>query len=87
MILELAARGDLKAFLRDCRPTGNEEALLSLRHRVKLGIDIANGMKFLSLQDFVHRDLACRYVSARVEANCGLFRLILVLLTASSIYL
>ncbi len=63
MILELAARGDLKNFLRDCRPNETNAGLLSIRHRIKMAMDVANGMKFLSELSFVHRDLACRYVS------------------------
>ena len=62
MLLELASRGDLKNFLRDCRATETTEALLSLTQRVKMGLDVANGMNFLSDKKFVHRDLACRYI-------------------------
>ena len=62
MVLELVHRGDLKNFLRDCRATQDNDVLLSVTHRVKMGIDIASGMEFLSSQQFVHRDLACRYI-------------------------
>ncbi len=65
MVLELASRGDLKNFLRDCRPTQDTEAMLSVTHLVKMGVDVASGMLFLSSNNLVHRDLACRYV-------CGL---------------
>ena len=67
MILELATRGDLHSFLRDCKPVGNTESLLSVAQRVKMAIDIANGMVFLSTMQFVHRDLACRYSCLVIE--------------------
>jgi serine/threonine protein kinase len=60
MILEYASRGDLKNFLRDCRPSEGTAEVLSLRHRIKMALDVCNGMKFLSEMQFVHRDLACR---------------------------
>ena len=63
MVLELMARGDLKSFLRDCRPTANTQSLLTKRQLLKMAIDIASGMTFLSSHGFVHRDLACRSVS------------------------
>ena len=61
MVLELAARGDLRDFLRDCRPTGNTTGLLTQGQLLKMCMDVANGMTFLASLQFVHRDLACRY--------------------------
>jgi serine/threonine protein kinase len=61
MVMEVAARGDLKNFLRDCRPTASTQAMLSPAHLLRLAIDVAKGMEFLSERSFVHRDLACRY--------------------------
>ena len=61
IILELASRGDLKSFLRDCRGTPETGALLTERQLVKMGMDISNGMVFLSSHQFVHRDLAARF--------------------------
>ncbi len=61
MIMEVASRGDLRNFLRDCRPTDGTPGLLPIRHRVQMAVDVANGMKFLASKQFVHRDLACRY--------------------------
>ncbi len=60
MVLEMATRGDLKNFLRDCRPTDTTPGLLSHAHLVRMGVDVARGMEFLSDKQFVHRDLACR---------------------------
>ena len=63
MVLELLSRGDLKSFLRDCRGTKEAGALLTQRQLMKMAIDVANGMVFLSSLEFVHRDLAARFVS------------------------
>ena len=62
MIIELAARGDLKNFLRECRPTLDVKGMLSETQQVKMAVDIASGMAFLASRKFVHRDLACRFV-------------------------
>ena len=60
MIMELAARGDLKSFLRDCRPISSNEPLLTEYELAKMGVDIASGLEFLSSRGFVHRDVAAR---------------------------
>ena len=67
MILELAARGDLRDFLRDCRPTGNTTGLLTQGQLLKMCMDVANGMTFLASLQFVHRDLACRYYNINID--------------------
>jgi serine/threonine protein kinase len=62
IILEFAARGDLRQYLLDHRPARGHEALLTLFDLAQMALDIANGMVFLSSQSFVHRDLAARLV-------------------------
>jgi serine/threonine protein kinase len=67
IVLEFAARGDLRTFLMDCRPTKAKATLLSMFDLAKMAVDVANGMVFLSSLNFVHRDLAARYVYTRTE--------------------
>ena len=61
IVLEFAARGDLRTFLIDCRPSKGNAALLSKFDLARMAVDVANGMVFLSSLKFVHRDLAARY--------------------------
>ena len=61
IILEFAARGDLRTFLVDCQPSKKHSSLLSPFDLAKMAVDVANGMQFLSSLEFVHRDLAARY--------------------------
>ena len=60
IVMELVPRGDLHAFLSDCRGTPSTGVLLSVRQLGKMALDIASGMLFLSSKRFVHRDLAAR---------------------------
>jgi serine/threonine protein kinase len=60
IILEFAARGDLRTFLIDCQPSNGNTALLTQFDMASMAVDIANGMVFLSSHNFVHRDLAAR---------------------------
>jgi serine/threonine protein kinase len=61
IILEFAARGDLRQYLIDHRPKHDQEALLTTFDMAQIAVDIANGMVFLSSKNFVHRDLAARF--------------------------
>jgi hypothetical protein len=70
MILELATRGDLKAVLREARPSVNTPATLTIEQRLKMCIDVANGMRFLGSLEFIHRDLACRCGVVLVYCCC-----------------
>ena len=63
IILEFAARGDLRTFLIDCQPANGNAALLTPFDLASMAVDIASGMVFLSSHSFVHRDLAARYAS------------------------
>lgn len=62
IITELAGRGDLKRFLRQCRPDTLDriDINLTLVELVGMARDIADGMVFLSSNLFVHRDLSAR---------------------------
>ena len=61
IIVELAARGDLKTFLRQCRPViSGGDPLVTQAELLKIALDVANGMCFLSERSIVHRDLAAR---------------------------
>ena len=38
----------------------NEDVEITVLELLKLGLQVANGMAYLSARKFVHRDLACR---------------------------
>ena len=61
IVMELAARGDLKSFLRDRRPLVGNQARVTPGELMKIATDVARGMSFLSDKGFVHRDLAARF--------------------------
>jgi hypothetical protein len=50
----------------DCQPAKGNAALLSKFDLARMAVDVANGMVFLSSLQFVHRDLAARYVVVRM---------------------
>ena len=61
-VMELASRGDLRSYLRECRPTGDRSTHLNQQQMMKMMIDIANGMSFLGSFGYVHKDLSARFV-------------------------
>lgn len=60
VIMELMAMGDLKGYLRHHRPEEGGTQAPTLKQILKMAIEIADGMAYLSAKKFVHRDLAAR---------------------------
>ncbi|XP_046460767.1 insulin-like peptide receptor isoform X3 [Daphnia pulex] len=65
VIMELMANGDLKSYLRSHRPDCEENVTEgrqppTLKCILKMAIEIADGMMYLSEKKYVHRDLAAR---------------------------
>ncbi|XP_014673743.1 PREDICTED: ALK tyrosine kinase receptor-like [Priapulus caudatus] len=60
IILELLNGGDLKSFMRECRPKPDQPSPLSMLDLVKLSLDVAYGCQYLEDNHFIHRDLAAR---------------------------
>ena len=81
VVMELMARGDLKGYLRahrpdaDLGPDGEVPVPPSVRQILKMAIEIADGMAYLSYKKFVHRDLAARncMVAADLTVKIGDF--------------
>lgn len=69
VVMELMARGDLKAFLRSRRPEEKNPKLLPpMRSEIlQMTAEIADGMAYLAARKVVHRDLAAR--NCMVAAN------------------
>ncbi|EJD76771.1 tyrosine-protein kinase receptor [Loa loa] len=59
IILELLAGGDLKSFLRECRPK-NTKNRIQMIDLLDMAQDVAKGCKFLADNRFIHRDIAAR---------------------------
>uniref|UniRef100_A0A8D8UHB3 Insulin receptor n=1 Tax=Cacopsylla melanoneura TaxID=428564 RepID=A0A8D8UHB3_9HEMI len=63
VIMELMAGGDLKNYLRSCRPDAEIETDRSpptLKRILQMSAEIADGMAYLADKKYVHRDLAAR---------------------------
>lgn len=70
VLMELMTNGDLKTYLRSHRPNycdnyperqfGNREYSITLTRILKMALEIADGMAYLTAKKYVHRDLAAR---------------------------
>uniref|UniRef100_A0A0M3I928 Protein kinase domain-containing protein n=1 Tax=Ascaris lumbricoides TaxID=6252 RepID=A0A0M3I928_ASCLU len=60
IVLELLAGGDLKSFLRECRPRNTNEHIIDMMDLFEMAKDVAKGCKFLADNRFIHRDIAAR---------------------------
>merc|ERR1719272_2540931 len=65
LLLSLCEHGALLSVLKERKLTGGRSNTpFTLAERVKMALDIANGMAHLTALSFVHRDLAARNVLA-----------------------
>lgn len=75
------SQGDLKQYLRDCRPTKPDPRdKLNVDHLQSMVQQISSAMKYLELKKVIHRDLAARNVLVGEEnivklADFGMVRL------------
>ncbi|XP_060876851.1 insulin-like receptor [Metopolophium dirhodum] len=63
VLMELMPQGDLKSYLLKHRPEMTTDPSLkppTLRDNLRMAIEIADGMSYLSFKKYVHRDLAAR---------------------------
>ncbi|XP_054714385.1 leukocyte tyrosine kinase receptor-like [Uloborus diversus] len=60
IVLELLPGGDLKSFLRECRPKPNKPSTLTVTDLLLLSLDVAKGCQYLEANHFIHRDIAAR---------------------------
>jgi serine/threonine protein kinase len=77
LIQELMGKGDLKSYLKHCRPNANNANPNKNSHPIptpklllKFCRDIASGMKHLANKMFIHRDLAARNVLLNDNLIC-----------------
>jgi AXL receptor tyrosine kinase len=57
------ANGDLKCYLQNKRQNSEDNSMpngINTNLLIRMCLDIANGMEYLSSRKFVHRDLAAR---------------------------
>eukprot|EP00731_Ephydatia_muelleri_P032302 Em0023g809a len=59
IIMELMPGGDLLHFLRDAR-VEHGSPLLTVKELIQIGLDVAQGCRYLQQAHFIHRDLAAR---------------------------
>jgi serine/threonine protein kinase len=62
IIIEFMANGSLKDYLEENKPSPDGLVELLAHELAQMCRDIASGMAFLSSHNFVHRDVAARYV-------------------------
>jgi len=64
LVIELMVNGELQGFLE------KDKANLELPMLIQFGLDVAQGMEYLSTKGFVHRDLASRNVLVSQQKTC-----------------
>jgi serine/threonine protein kinase len=62
IVLEYMPKGDLKNFLRNCRPTDEHGHLLGPWLQIEMSRQICSGLSYLHEMNYVHRDIAARNV-------------------------
>ena len=67
IMLEFMPKGDLKNFLRNCRPTDEHGQLLNPWLQIEMSRQICSGISYLHEMNYVHRDIAARNVL--IDAN------------------
>lgn len=64
IILEYLEGGDLRNFLRECRPrpsaSPNEPQPIGMLDLIHMALDVAHGCAYLEASKFIHRDIAAR---------------------------
>ncbi|EDQ86139.1 uncharacterized protein MONBRDRAFT_44364, partial [Monosiga brevicollis MX1] len=63
IVTEIMPKGDLKQYLRDCRPTAEEPRdQLTNEDLTSMVVQISNAMRYLEEMKVIHRDLAARNI-------------------------
>ena len=62
LMVELVQHGNLRDYLRSCRPKHGAPPKLTVGDLADFSLQIASGMEFLATRNVVHRDLAARNV-------------------------
>lgn len=66
IILEYLEGGDMRNFLRECRPKPNapldEPQPISMIDLIHMALDVAHGCAYLENSKFIHRDIAARNI-------------------------
>ncbi len=58
IVIELCSNGNLRDYLRNCRPTGLHQTTVMMEQRLAYAQQIASGMAHLEGLGVVHGDLA-----------------------------